>query len=260
VNVFYDRWQLAEVIWFWRLENAAGNVVVSGEDEQVSVDTSALLRRRIAFTAPRAGDYRLVFGLKGLCEKTINMTVAGRSAADEARATNVFGADDWLSEALLDRAAAGETIVILARDSYPEWLPERPAVSDHSGAVLRTFRARHPILRGLSGDDLRYFYPNSVACHRAFTKPAGGNARTLLEFGGENGLVYSALLEVPYGKGCFLYSRLVLEPDVKSCCNASLLVTGENTAAVVYSHFTYPDQDGVPRKTILFRTVEVELT
>jgi hypothetical protein len=52
----------------------------------------------------------------------------------------------------------------------------------------------------------------------------------------------------------------VLEPDVKSCCNASLLVTGENTAAVVYSHFTYPDRDGVPRKTILFRTVEVELT
>lgn len=214
VNVFYDRWQPAEVIWFWRLEDAKKKVAVAGDPVRHNVDTSSLLRKRIVFTAPRAGDYRLVFGLKGLCEKTINMTVAGRSAADEARATNVFGADDRLSEALLDRAAAGETIVILARENYPDWLPERPAVSDHSGAVLRTFRARHPILRGLSGDDLRYFYPKSVACHRAFTKPAGGNARTILEFGGNNGLVYSALLEVPYGKGCFLYSRLVLEPDV----------------------------------------------
>ena len=49
----------------------------------------------------------------------------------------------------------------------------------------------------------------------------------------------------------------VLEPEVKSCCNASILVTGNNTAAIVYSHFTYPDNNGVPRKTILFQNVEI---
>ena len=49
----------------------------------------------------------------------------------------------------------------------------------------------------------------------------------------------------------------VLEPEIQSCCNASIVVTGERTAAIVYSHFTYPDAGGVPRKTILFRRVEV---
>ena len=52
----------------------------------------------------------------------------------------------------------------------------------------------------------------------------------------------------------------VLEPEgdfINSCCNVSLLVTGKNTAAIAYSHFKWPDRDGVPRKTILFRTIEV---
>ena len=49
----------------------------------------------------------------------------------------------------------------------------------------------------------------------------------------------------------------VIGPEVDSCCNASIVVTGENTASFVYTHFTYPDKDGIPRKTILYRSLEV---
>ena len=227
VNIFYDRWRPATVTWFWRLEDADGKTAASSKDERIDVDTSAFIRKQISLKAPSQGEYRLVFGLRGLCEKTLDIAVAAKSASGGRRYPNVFGVRDVLSERLLDRAAAGETIVILARDDYPEWLPEIPSVSDQSAAILRTYRTRHPVLRGFRKEDLRYFYPKSIACDRAFAKPSGGNAKTVLEFGGASGLVYSALVEVPYGKGCFLYSRLVLEPDVNPVA-AKLL---ENMAA-----------------------------
>ena len=233
VNVFYDRWRPASVTWFWRLEDAEGKAVASSEDERIDVDTSAFFRKRIFFKAPLPGAYALRFGLKGLCEKTLDVAVTARG--DTAiRRPNVFGADDRLSEVLLDRAASGETIVILARDDYPGWLPEIPSVSDQSAAILRTYRTRHPILKGFKKDDLKYFYPKSIACDRAFAKPAGGNAKTILEFGGADGLVYSALVEVPCGKGCFLYSRLVLEPEENPVAEKLL----ENMAS--YKNTTVP--------------------
>lgn len=211
VNCFYDVWKPDALTWFWRLEDGAGRAVASGEKIRYEVDTASSERRKIAFVAPKAGRYLLRFGLEGRCEKTLKVTVFPKMAVPAA--DNVIAADMPLTQDVLKRAEAGETIVVLVRDGYPEWLPEIPAVTEYSAAILRTFRKGHPIVRGLSSDNLAYFYPNSIACRHGFAKPAGGNARTLLEFGGPSGLAYAALLEVPYGKGAFLYSRLVLEPE-----------------------------------------------
>ena len=213
VNAFYDVWKPDTLTWFWRLEDAAGQVVAKGDDETHAVDTSALLRRKVRFTAPeRPGAYRLRCGFRGRREATVDITVAAKEPAS-ALPANVIAAGTALTTNLLARAAAGETVVLLAREDYPEWLPELTPVTPQSGAILRTFRPDHPVLAGVSASDLAYFYPKSVGAIHAFTKPSAGNARTLIEFGGPSGLAYSALLEVPYGKGCFLYSRLVLEPE-----------------------------------------------
>ena len=213
VNAFYDVWKPDTLTWFWRLEDAAGRAVAQGADETHAVDTSALLRKKVRFTAPaEPGAYRLRCGFRGRREATVDVTVCAREPLP-ALPANVIAAETALTTNLLARAAAGETIVLLAREDYPEWLPELTAVTPQSGAILRTFRPDHPVLAGLSASDLAYFYPKSIAAFHAFTKPSAGNARTLVEFGGPSGLSYSALLEVPYGKGCFLYSRLVLEPE-----------------------------------------------
>ena len=210
VNVFYDRWRAAPVTWFWQLE-AGGTPFIASENETVNVGTSALLRRKISFKAPEPGVYTLRFGLKGLCEKSLSLKVCERKLL--SRPSNVVTASEPLSTNLLSRAAAGETIVILAREDYPEWLPEMPKVTQQSAAILRTFRPGHPVLKGVSADGLKFFTPKSIACRHGFSKPSAGNARTIIEFGGVSGLAYSALLEVPYGKGAFLYSRLVLGKD-----------------------------------------------
>ena len=213
INVFYDVWRPDSLVWFWQLEDADGHVVASGEEEHHAVDTAALFRKKIGFAAPdRPGEYTLRFGLRGHCEKLLALKVCARERFDFPK--NVITASEPLTTNILSRVAAGETIVILARDDYPEWLPELPKVTQQSAAILRTFRQGHPVLDGISPDDLTYFHPKSIACFHGFSKPTAGNARTIVEFGGVSGLAYSALLEVPWGKGAFLYSRIVLEPEV----------------------------------------------
>ena len=212
VNCFYDVWKPDTLTWFWQLANEKGEVVVAGTPRTRSVDFAATARETIAFTAPAPGRYTLTFGLKGRAEKTLAVTVFPKP---EAKAhANVIAASTPLAKDLLTRAEAGETIVILARDDYPDWLPEVPGTTGFSAAILRTFRPDHPILRGIPADRLASFTPNAIAARHGFLKPAAGNAHTILEFGGASGLNYAALVEVPYGKGCFLYSRLVLEPEV----------------------------------------------
>ena len=211
VNAFYDVWKPARLTWFWRLEDAAGRTVLAGEETAHDADTSAFYRKRIAFRVPKAGTYAVRCGFRGLRETTFPVVSRPREAVPAA--PNVIAADAPLSTNLLARAASGETIVVLAREDYPSWLPEITDVTRNSAAILWTFRPSHPVLNGISADDLRYFYPRSIASRHAFAKPTAGNARTLIESGGPAGLVYSSLVEVPYGKGCFLYSRLVLEPD-----------------------------------------------
>ena len=212
VNAFYDVWKPDELTWFWRLEDGAGRVIKNGAEERHSVDTSAFFRKKIRFAAPeKPGEYTLRFGFRGRCEKTLVVKTCARERFDLPK--NVIAATEQLTTNLLSRAASGETIVILARDDYPEWLPELPKVTQQSAAILRTFRPGHPVLDGVSAGDLAYFYPKSIACVHGFVKPFAGNSRTVIEFGGVSGLAYSALLEVPFGKGAFLYSRLVLEPE-----------------------------------------------
>ena len=213
VNAFCDAWKRHDaLVWFWRLEDASGKAVAEGPDAVRPVGTSALFRERIAFSAPAPGAYTLRFGFRGRCERALPVVVSARPAASGPW-PNVIPAEAALTTNLLARAAAGETIVLLAREDYPDWLPETARVTEQSAAILRTFRPGHPLLAGVSEADLRYFYPKSIACRHAFAKPAAGNARTVVEFGGPSGLNFAALLEVPYGKGCFLYSRLVLEPE-----------------------------------------------
>lgn len=46
---------------------------------------------------------------------------------------------------------------------------------------------------------------------------------------------------------------------MKTCGYCNLYALDDNTAAMVYSDFSYEDENGVPRKTMLYRTVKVEL-
>ena len=212
VNAFYDVWKKDVLTWFWQIEDFSGRVVLKGSKKKINAGTSELLREKVSFVAPNPGRYVVRCGFKDKKETSWTIDVSAKVKFDFP--PNVIRAEDELSSNLLARAKSGETIVILARENYPQWLPEIASLSEQSAAILRSFRKSHPILKGLKDKDITYFYPSSIACKKAFVKPAAGNARSIIEFGGPSGFSYSALLEVPYGKGAFLYSRLVLEPEI----------------------------------------------
>jgi hypothetical protein len=46
--------------------------------------------------------------------------------------------------------------------------------------------------------------------------------------------------------------------DQATCGYTNLIALDEKTAGLVYSDFTVKDADGVPRKTMMFRTITVE--
>ena len=42
-----------------------------------------------------------------------------------------------------------------------------------------------------------------------------------------------------------------------SCCYTSMIALDDTTALIAYSHFQYPDSDGIPKKTLLLRRISV---
>ena len=81
-------------------------------------------------------------------------------------------------------------------------------IISRNASVNFTFHPDSPVFRGLRMEQLSFFYPDHRTGSGCFAKPHQGSFRSLLECGGPEGMNYSALLEVPYGKGRFLYSRL----------------------------------------------------
>lgn len=58
--------------------------------------------------------------------------------------------------------------------------------------------------------------------------------------------------------------ELIPQPDLpreslNSCSYSDLIALDDNTAGLVYTDFTVKDEEGVPRKTILFRTIKAEM-
>ena len=133
------------------------------------------------------------------------------------------------------------------------------------------------------------FLPNGEMICIMRTQDGNGNGPTYISRSADEGYTWSKpeifdnlgvwpnLVTLPCGVTIVIYGRpgiylratadpegkiwedrvTVIDPEVDSCCNASIVVTGENTASFVYTHFTYPDNDGIPRKTILYRSLEV---
>lgn len=51
----------------------------------------------------------------------------------------------------------------------------------------------------------------------------------------------------------------ILDPGTPSCSYTGITAAGDRSAVMVYSHFNYRGGDGVPRKTILARTIEIDV-
>lgn len=213
VDVFHDKAGAADLHFFWKLSKDGRTIREGGKSYGKQAYFSA--RETIKLKIGEPGNYILEAGLKNGPSDQLELTVAAYRPLPAVNNLIPASADlNARKEELLKRAASGETIILDIRKDYPAWLPGSPVVSVRSNSVNFSFRPEHPVMKGLTEKDLSFWYPNHQTGTGYFSKPALGNARTIIECGGAKGLVYSGLMEVPYGKGCFLYSRLILNPEV----------------------------------------------
>lgn len=210
VNLFHDVLKKETLDFYWTLAENGKTVQHGGK--RIPFDFCRTAREKIVLNLDKPGTYELTVGLRGHLER--KMPVIVEPGAEFLRPSNMIPASAALDkEVLLKRAGNGETIILLPRKDYPAWLPGGIMVTSRKPAVNFTFRPDHPLLEGIRERDLSFWYPEHWTGEHYFAKPHAGNAKTIIEAGGPEGLKYAGLVEVPYGKGGFLYCALHLDPE-----------------------------------------------
>lgn len=122
-----------------------------------------------------------------------------------------------LASSLFGFVTKGGAVVCLQQEDYPRWLPTLVNVDPDSSSTI-TFNCApgHPILAGVSRDDLKFWRPGHIVSRRNLVKPRSGSFRAILENGGRDGLKWTPLLELPYGTGVYLLSQLDLVSKAKT--------------------------------------------
>ena len=163
-------------------------------------DTTALLSRHgIAFVP--------VTDLGTARYDRLNLLLIGRDALAEDSGLEV-GPEMWAAR-WEDFARQGGWILVMEQSEYPRWMPLALSLEDVA-ASLAFPDPRHPITRGLSAEDLRWWAGDHRVVGRAIRTPSQGNCRVPVRVGSQRGLEYAGLLEVAIGKGGLICSQLLL--------------------------------------------------
>jgi len=149
------------------------------------------------------------------------------------RAALSAGQAPW-ARALAAFVAAGGAVVCLEQEEYPQqWLPLDVELDANQATTIAFPRAvGHPALAGVMPDDLRFWNPDHLVAQRSLLKPWRGNFIPVVDAGGIrgaiddlNGLSWAPLLELPYGRGRYLLSQLLLVAKVDTEPTAARLLT-----------------------------------
>lgn len=211
VNLIHDPFRRESLEWFWSLRQDGREI--AGERKRLTFDFSETVREAIRIKAGTPGSYTLVYGFTGRLEKTHPIRIVRKENIASDKIIRAEENPDARKQELCDYVKNGGVVIFLPRETLPQWLPLELKLSTRSASVNFTFRPKHPVLNGIQEDELSFARPNHIAGSRYFVKPARGNFRSIIDAGGSNGLDYCGLLELPFGKGSFILSRLTLDAE-----------------------------------------------
>ena len=124
---------------------------------------------------------------------------------------NAAGQDDEAGREALDHfVRQGGRLLVLRQDAVPMLLPVSLKTTGLAASQLWSFYPGDAFFKEIGPDDFSFWYPGHRVGGSLYVKPDAGNFRTLLDSGGPKGMVYSALIEHPDGKGSILCSQLDL--------------------------------------------------
>jgi len=189
-----------------------------------------------------------IYDPSGLTKKALNRLGVMTKQIDNLTSGSMKGLDSlWIGENALsgnsgynpkilqDFVSRGGRLVILRQEApfvAPTPMKMEPDIRHESNQAWIRF-PDHPVLAGLEEEDFTYWraraqnYPphtsggarkkaeptwslNHRVCKQAYAKPSRGNFRILLDSGGPDGLRWTPLVEIPFGKGSVLLCQLML--------------------------------------------------
>jgi len=143
---------------------------------------------------------------------SLRVVVLGRNSWTEESAQQASRLAKWVE--------GGGRVICLEQERYPEGWPEEGIELDRHPPCPLAFPGTpgHPVLKGISADDLRFWRPDGLVSTRTLRKPSQGNFRAILQAGGNtkdytsslNGLSWAPLLEVVQGRGSYLLCQVEL--------------------------------------------------
>jgi hypothetical protein len=121
----------------------------------------------------------------------------------------VVGADSRDTEALRNYLLRGRHVLCLEQDSL-DALGLGVGLVDHASTMTFSVAPGHPVLEGISADDLKFWRGDHYVTRREVRRPTGHGARALVVSGGASSLDQAPIVELPVGKGTLLLCQALV--------------------------------------------------
>jgi hypothetical protein len=120
-------------------------------------------------------------------------------------------------DALERRLQAGLKLVVLPQSQLPKnWLPMTPATEGvRCTSVAFARDPGHPVLAGLTSDDLRFWTGDHLVSRMDYVRPQLGNWRAIVDSGSGNGLDRLPILELYVGRGRVVLCQMLAVDKAK---------------------------------------------
>ena len=126
-----------------------------------------------------------------------------------AQGVPTVGGDGTARQAIAAFVRKGGIVIALEQDSYDSGLLPARLVDRACTVAFRRIQTEAG-RTWFDGTDLCYWRGDHVAARKTLAKPSAGRFRVHVDSGGPGGLIYVPLLEVMDGKGCYLFSQLLV--------------------------------------------------
>ena len=100
----------------------------------------------------------------------------------------------------------GGWVLVLEQTNYPAWMPYDLRVTSFDASHAFP-NAAHPVMQGLTTNELRWWAGDHRVVTRALAAPSRGSFRVLAGIGSPSGLEYAAAVEMPVGSGGLLCAQ-----------------------------------------------------
>ena len=130
------------------------------------------------------------------------LAVVGPGALDE-----IPEGDAPVLNALVEFARRGGTVLVFAQQRYPEVFAPL-ALRERASSLAFARIPDHPVLVGLSGEDLAAWLPDEIVARWQIAKPSIVGFQAIVDTGGPDGLTTAGLAEMRMGAGRLLLCQL----------------------------------------------------